>query len=179
MLGTLGLGLILVMFRNELANHLFLTDIVSIQKTIQLEDPELRAAIDEYLENNPDATLHELTLKCLKLTRTHLRFRRKAKSIDPNQLRLIRDTHCVGYAAFFNSVLNYGLKKSHLVMDFSSFHARAKVYSLGIELTSGSGFWKDHDYVELGSRDGSENYRIDPSLFEFARIGPMKRTYAK
>ena len=73
-----------------------------------------------------------------------------------------------------NSLINYGLVKLNK-SEFQSHHLRGKIFILGIEITgwSGNPFFNDHDYVEIVNTSQNIRLRVDPSLYEFSRIGIM------
>lgn len=174
--GFLLLALSAFAFRTEIVNHLFRTEIILIKETIALQDEALKAELDAFISRGDEVSIQGLSKECLRITRNKLRFRKTAKSVDPNELVGERDTHCVGYAAFFNTLLDYGLKQSGLDDQYATAHVRAKIYCFGTELTGrGASFWNDHDYVEITGKGARPGFRVDPSLYEFLGIGVMRR----
>ena len=145
-----------------------------------MEDEVIKQQVDKFLESNKDCTIKDLIKKSLKITTRTLEFTTKSKSTNPNELRKIAKTHCVGYASMTNSIINYGLSKLGNG-EYQSTHWRGKIFVLGYEITNKSNdpFFRDHDYVEIANPDKNIRLRVDPSLYEFTRIGIMNIKYAK
>ena len=170
----------ILLFKTAIYSGLTFYDITQSAKTIELEDETIKRKIDKFLEPNKERTIEELIKEALSITSETLEFSRKSASINPNELRTTRKTHCVGYASLSNSIINYGLKKMDK-SEYKSTHWRGKIYLLGIELTNKSddSFFKDHDFVEITNPSENVRLRIDPSLYEFTRIGIMNIKYSK
>lgn len=164
------------LFKRSLFSLAFSFKPVELQHEIVLTDDQLKTEIDTRLAEKKHPTLNELSKACLKISKTYLIFSRKAKSTDPNKLRKHKTTHCVGYAAFFNSLINYVIQKHQLQNHYNSKHYRGKIFFFGYEITDkfDNTFWKDHDFVVVTDLKQNETYVIDPSLYEFTRIGMLK-----
>jgi len=167
-------------FKTAIYSGITFYDITQSAKTIELDDETIKQEIDNFLKSNKEPTIEELIKEALSITSEILEFSRRSASIDPNELRTTRKTHCVGYAALSNSIINYGLKKMEN-SEYKSTHWRGKIYLLGLELTNKSddSFFKDHDFVEITNSNKNVRLRIDPSLYEFTRIGIMNIKYSK
>ena len=137
-----------------------------------MEDKVLQERLDQFINENPGCSIKQLIKESLKITSNELEFSNKSKTTNPNELRTNPKTHCVGYASMTNSLINYGLDKLN-ISDYQSNHWRGKIFILGIEITgwSGNPFFKDHDYVEITNTSQNIRLRVDPSLYEFSRIG--------
>ena len=168
-----------MLFKTAIYSGLTFYDPTQSAKTISLEDQTIKQKIDDFLESTKDRTIKELIKESLRITSETLEFSKKSASTNPNELRLARKTHCVGYASLSNSIINYGLEKMNK-SDYKSTHWRGKVYLLGIELTNkfDDSFFNDHDFVEITNSKKNIKLRIDPSLYEYTRIGIMNIEYS-
>lgn len=163
-----------IVFRTAIYNSLTFYDITKSVESIRLTNPKLIHEIDSYLDAEETFTINGLVKKSLAITSNTLRFSKSSETTDPNKFGEHPKTHCVGYAALANSLINYGLAKMGAT-SYKSTHWRGKIYLLGIDLTniSSSKFYSDHDFVEITNPKENIRLRIDPSLHEFTRVGVM------
>lgn len=169
-----------MVFRTTIYSTLTFYDIVHSVATIELTDEVIIEEVDQFLIENPNCTIEELIEKSLKMTAETLVFSTASGTTDPNELRKIGRSHCVGYAAMTNSIVSYGLSKLEN-SGYQSNHYRGRIYVLGYEVTSlsSSPFFRDHDYVEVTNPGQGIRLRVDPSLYQFTRIGVMNIRHAK
>lgn len=177
---VIAIGLLTILFKTAIYSTLTFYDISQGVNSIKLEDKVLQERIDQFISSNPGSSIKQLIKESLKITSNELEFSNKSKTTNPNELRTNPKTHCVGYASMTNSLINYGLDKLNK-NDYQSNHWRGKIFILGIEITgwSGNPFFKDHDYVEITNTSKNMRFRVDPSLYEFSRIGIMNIKCAK
>ena len=109
---------------------------------------------------------------CLSLVATKLSFAQK--NDIPNH-----KANCVGYARYAADVINYAFKVKHI-----NDHAKpvvGHVISFGINLNKIApllvpkkykNFVKNHDFVE------TNNYYIDPTIYEFTLNNPLPLNYS-
>ena len=174
------IGLLIILFKTAIYSTLTFYDISQGVNSIKLEDKILQEQIDKFILSNQDCSIKQLIKESLKITSNELEFSNNSKTTNPNELRLHPKTHCVGYASMTNSLINYGLDKLNKSA-YQSNHWKGKIFILGIEITgrTGNPFFQDHDYVEITNARENIRLRVDPSLYEFSRIGIMNIKYAK
>lgn len=158
------------------ADHSFASklsySIISESGVIALKNDSLKMQINLYLQKHPAATIDSLTDFILDLTANQLRFSFGKCSSNPNQLKYNSEANCIGYAALFNSVMNYALTKKAFSGKYKCRHYRGKVWHNGQEMTAifNDPFFKDHDFNIIENSFTGEKTGIDPSLYDYLGI---------
>jgi hypothetical protein len=104
-----------------------------------------------------------------KLTTSHLSFTTGKASANPNELAMSKKANCVGYAAMFNAIASYLIKKQGVENEYEVQHKIGKLDFLGIDLHqySGSPFFKDHDYNIICNKITKEEVAVDASVADY------------
>jgi hypothetical protein len=109
----------------------------------------------------------------LGLTRNQLAFSFGKCDADPRLLVKNSKANCVGYAAFFNSLMNYAIEQSGLKKKYKCHHYVGKIFFEETNvnaLFANDPFFKDHDFNIVKSLDGGKDIAVDPSLYEYLGI---------
>jgi len=165
-------------YRHELFNLLFeYQDLREIPEQ-KLTNSDIKNDIAGVLKDWYD--IESLNILLLDYTKKTLSYGVNQSSNDINNYKLGTKAHCVGYAAFHNSILNYALRLSR-IKDYKVTHVRGKIELLGVNLNklSASNFFKDHDFVKIENVKNGEYYYCDPSLYEFSKISKIGFNYRK
>ena len=111
--------------------------------------------------------LEDLIEESLEITKDDLSFSLKSSgNSNVNTLLKTKKAHCVGYANYFNSVLQQLIRKNKL-KDIKISHVRAKVSFIGINLhIIDAKEFKDHDICVVYDLKNNKKYYVDPSLSE-------------
>ena len=80
-----------------------------------------------------------------------------------------KKANCVGYAAMFNAIASYLIKKQGVENEYEVQHKIGKLDFLGIDLHqySGSPFFKDHDYNIICNKITKEEVAVDASVADY------------
>ncbi len=160
-------------FRTTIYDGLTSYKPINTQEAIGLTNLDLKTQMDHYIENNPTLDIRPLMVHCANITAENLSFSSSSGSTSVNSLALTKKTHCVGYASFANSLIQYAIKKLDMEEAFISSQQRGKIYILGIEITNrlNLSFFKDHDYIQVIDVEKNDTIMLDPVLYDYFRIG--------
>ena len=81
------------------------------RKHYTLKDDDLKTEIDTWLADHLKIDLEEAIEFSLSFTADHLNFSTDKCSHDPNKLANEPKANCIGYSAFFNSVMTYVIEQ--------------------------------------------------------------------
>lgn len=160
-------------FRTSLFNLVVRYELISSHKTTLLNRSFIESELDKCLIVCENISLDDLILISLRITSDNLNFSIKSDDLESINVEQPINTHCVGYAAVFNNVFNYGISKCKHLSNYSSYHCRGRIYFLGIEITSriqGNPFWDDHDFNEIRDRKGAKYCWLDAVLYDKFKI---------
>lgn len=135
-----------------------------------ITNDSLKAYIAHRLEKDAPATAHDAVELSLSITSHFLSFHSTRTANDPNVSCITGRAHCVGYSAFFNSVLTFIAQKQNI--DITSEHVQGKLYFLGFDLhrLSSSPFWASHDYNRIRDNSTGDILYTDPALYDYTGI---------
>ena len=139
---------------------------------VELKNDSLKKIIDSYFEAEPSPGIESLTDFILEMTERQLTFTFGKCSSDPQSLTKDGNANCVGYAAFFNSLMNYALRKKVFAGKYKCHHYVGKIFYDDTNVNAlfkNDPFFKDHDYNSIESKEG-KNIAVDPSLYEYLGI---------
>ena len=142
------------------------------RKSIPLTDDSLKHEVDRWLATSHEFSIDSLADFLLDVSKEKLAFTFDKCSSDPNQLRKDPKANCVGYAAFFNSLMNYALRKKKLSNEYSCKHYVGKIYFDGSNVNAwfNDPFFRDHDFDVIHCIKTREDIAVDPSLFDYLGI---------
>lgn len=145
------------------------------RKNRRLENDTLQKEIDEWLDGNENADLDELTDFLLDMTGRHLAFTFDKCQTEVAALGTEGKTNCIGYAAYFSSLMNYALEKKGWKYDCRHYVGKIYFGKTNINaLFKNDPFFKDHDFNVILDRKGVPVIAVDPGLYEYLgwkRIG--------
>lgn len=146
--------------------------IISERKPITLTDDSLKREVDRWLAASHEFSIDSLTDFLLDVSEEKLTFTFDKCTSDPNKLLKHPKANCVGYAAFFNSLMNYALKKKKLTHKFSCRHYVGKIYFDGNNVNTwfNDPFFRDHDFAVIHDLKTGEDIAVDPSLFDYLGV---------
>ena len=161
----------LFIYRQEIFNLLVKYREIKIVPEQQLTNSITKNEIDSFIKSYDWLGVEELNNLLLKYTKKTLKFGAKPSTNDINKFTKGTKTHCVGYAAFHNSILNYVFRSLNME-DYKATHERGIIRFLEINLNklSNSAFYKNHDYIKIENTKTGKYFYCDPSLYEFTRI---------
>lgn len=165
------LGIIIFVFRGWIFRKSIFYVQIGQRKDIELNDEKLITQLE--LESN----ITTLTMdKMIDIARTKtsecLAFTTEKISSNPNKVLKDGCANCVGYAALFNSIMNFFIKNQKLEHKFKARHIFGKVYFIGTDLHQffEHPFFKDHDYNEILNLETNEKYYIDLTVSDYLGI---------
>jgi len=144
-------------------------------ETVSLNQSEVSKSVDEIIESDGYVGFVELNKLLLKNTTSNLEFSQEQNFNNINELKGLGRAHCVGYASYHTSVLNYAVERMNSEY-YSIDHVRGSIHFLGIDLSklTNNPFFQDHDFIRIRNNNLDKEYFCDPSLFEFLRIDRIK-----
>lgn len=139
---------------------------------IPLTNKNLQATIQQKLANQT-IDLNILINLADDLTNAHLSFTFGKASSNPNKVLQTQKANCIGYAALFNSIMQYILQTKELEGQFASKHLVGHIHFLGFNVHTfvKHPFFKDHDFVEVKEVKTGKVVWIDPSFSDCLGIG--------
>jgi hypothetical protein len=146
--------------------------IISERKMFKLTNDSLKREVNRWLEETEKFNIGSYTDFILDLTKSHLSFSFGKCASDPNLLHKSGEANCIGYAAMFNSLFNYGIKKKGLSGNYKCRHYVGKIYVAGqnVHAFFNDPFFKDHDFDVIECRNESMQIAVDPSLYDYSGI---------
>jgi hypothetical protein len=146
--------------------------IIGNRSEISLKNDSLKKVIDNWLKNSGSSNIDSLIDFSLELTKQALTFSFGKCPSDPELLTQTRLANCVGYASFFNSILNYALEQKGLSNQYHSEHLVGKIYYKGENVNAlfKDPFFKDHDFNVIRNSVGGTVIAVDPSLYEYLGV---------
>ncbi len=138
----------------------------------EAKDSELIDFIEGRTDNQENLDVEEVIELALDLTTEQLNFTSSKNHNDPNKLIHSKTAHCVGYASFCSTAINYLLKKYELDNDWQAKPQIGQLYLFGTNVHHyfESAFFKDHDFVLIENKSTGEVFAVDPSLDDYLFI---------
>jgi hypothetical protein len=143
--------------------------IIEERKDFPLQNDSLKKIIDQHPEKNIDSLVDFI----LEMTTNQLTFTFEKCDSDPRLLVKSKKANCVGYAAFYISLMNYALQKNGFSKEYECHHFVGKIFYDGANVNALFGkdpFFKDHDFNLIYKLDQSEKIAVDPSLYAYLGI---------
>lgn len=161
-----------VPLQTEKEKSAFSYQVLSQRKDQLLTDDSLKKTIDNWLDTQQPFSINALIGFCLEESKSRLDFSFGKCSSDPNKLSEGGEANCVGYAALFNSMMNYALKKKKLNKSFSCGHYVGKIYyrDQDVHQLFNDPFFKDHDFNIITEKSTGNKIAVDPSLYDYMGI---------
>lgn len=165
------LSLVIIVFRGWIFQKSISYTQIGTRKEIKLQDEKLIAQLGLAIYKD-SLSMDEIIEIARTKTNENVAFTTEKSSKNPNEVLKTGSANCIGYAALFNSILNYFIKKQQLEHKFKANHVFGKVYFLGIDLHQffDTPFLKDHDYNEIVNLKTSKKYYIDLTVSDYLRI---------
>jgi hypothetical protein len=160
------------LFRGFLYRQLVNYKSIEQRKTYAASNKALTDYIQEETTAFKPGNIKEIIKLSLKLTSQRLSYRKANNNIDPNNLIISKNAHCIGYSAFFTSTCNLLLRKYGLADKWNSRQLVGHIYFCGINIHTifKSPFFKDHDFNIIENSETGEKYFVDPTLNDFLKI---------
>ncbi len=138
---------------------------VGDRPTLLLTNRALQQTIEQF-PLDQDADIETMIHATLTMSNQYLHFSGQRKSQDPNQMLEDGRANCIGYAAFFASVLTCLLQKRHQQDQFEVKHLIGKLDFWGYNLhqISNDPFYKDQDYNVITNIKTGKKIFVDPSV---------------
>ncbi len=113
---------------------------------------------------------------CLELTTAQLDMELKVLPTDPNALVEATVANPMGYATYCASMCNYAFAQNGLQDIWMARTAQCNLYFLGIDLVKyvDNENYKGHDIVVLENKESGERIGIDPTAYEYLKIGQVR-----
>lgn len=145
---------------------------VGNRSEVRLTDKSLIDKIENRSENG-EHDLDGIVALAREITDEELTFTTSRASGNPNELFRTKRANCVGYAAMFNSIANYLIRKHQLQDELKAEHKVGQLDLLGIDLHQffDSPFFRDHDYNLVVNKATGEIIAIDPTVSDYLWIG--------
>jgi len=142
------------------------------RKPYELMNDSLKKIIDRRFKNSGIIYMDSLIDFILDLTKEQLTFSFEKCEKSPNKLVRTKKANCIGYAAYFCSLMNYALEIKGLTKQYRCHHYVGKIYCSGQDLTGmfNDPFFKDHDYNTITDRKSGTEIALDPSLYEYLGV---------
>jgi len=149
--------------------------IINTRTTIVLSDIDLQNEVDNKIRKKK-LTINDIIKLTNTLTSNHLKFTFNKTSSNSNIVSKNKKANCIGYAALFNSIGNYILKKQQLTNTYKFTHVVGKLDFLGFDIHQliNNPFFKDHDFNKVENLKTGKTYFIDPSLTDYFYIDFVK-----
>jgi hypothetical protein len=170
--GLLALTILTFLLRNWLFWQLFSYQAVGDRPAYAIENPQLRAYIENEWPDNSTKSPRAVLKKALQLSAQQLHFTAAHNHNDPNLLLNSHSAHCVGYAAFTTTVCNELLQRYQLNAEWKAEARVGQIHCLGINVHPyfQSAFFKDHDFVVLRNLKTGEELAADPTVYDYLGI---------
>ncbi len=167
----IGTTLLLYLLNEPLFRLLISYQPLDSRPPIHLTDFNLKRILDQKTEGR-DLNIDDIVELASELTTSHLSFTPDKASANPNELVTTKKANCVGYAAMFNSIASYLIKKEELQEQYSVQNKVGKLYILGFDLHqfSNTPFFKDHDFNLITNSTTGEKYGIDTSVSDYLGV---------
>ncbi len=161
----------LFIFRGPIFRTLIHYSETGTRKHINIDDAQLIENIEASI-GDPNMTFEQLVKLSSKLTNDRLSFTFLAASRDPNQVYQSKKANCIGYAALFNSILNFIIEKKKLNETYQVQHLIGKLDLLGFDLhnLSDDAFFKEHDFIRIKNKKTGKDLFVDPSIGDYLLI---------
>ncbi|MEO5643771.1 MAG: hypothetical protein ABIQ40_00295 [Bacteroidia bacterium] len=167
-------------YENDLHSKLSYS-IIKEKKGIELSNDSLQRIIKGCIEINPEIGIDSLVDFILAMTSSKLSFTFDKCDSNPELLVKSKKANCVGYAAYFNSLMNYALQQKNFPEKYSCHHYVGKIFydeTNANRLFNNDPFFRDHGFNRIESSVDSEsdtkNISVDPGLFEYAGVKRIK-----
>ncbi|WP_156039878.1 hypothetical protein [Aureispira sp. CCB-QB1] len=112
------------------------------------------------------------------LTNKTLSFTTIKSSRNPNTVLKTGKANCIGYAALFNSIVNFIFQDQQLQAKYKAQHLVGKIDFLGMDLHRffSSSFFKNHDYNVIIDLQTNKAIYIDPVISDYFYIHQISAT---
>jgi hypothetical protein len=169
--------LILIIFRGFIYRLTMKYRDIGTRKEIVITHKDLIEII-EVKAANRTINIEEIIEIAYEITNEVLEFTGDQASNNPNVLIKSNQANCVGYAAMFNSITNYLIKKNTLEREIEATHKIGELNMMGLNLHKlfKSSFFKDHDFNEIINKKTGKVISIDPSVSDYLWIKRVATT---
>jgi len=142
------------------------------RKPYELMNDSLKKIIDQRFKNSDIIYMDSLIDFILDMTKAQLTFSFEKCEKNPNRLVKTKKANCIGYAAYFCSIMNYALELKGFTKQYRCHHYVGKIYCSGQDLNEmfNDPFFKDHDYNIITDCKSGKEIAVDPSLYEYFGI---------
>jgi len=159
---------IIIMLRTILFNEMFSYEIIGERKIQKIYN-------NQSFLNNEEKNVEEIINRELKKSSSMLEFSFDRCENDPNKLINLKKANCIGYSAFLAASINEVLKFKNINREWVVKHKVGNIYFFNININSyfNSGFFQNHDFVIVENVKTKEIIVVDPSLYDYFKIGKV------
>ena len=170
--------ILLLIFRGWIYRFLVEYKVIGERQEIGITNPKLIELIEEK-SIAKKMNIDEIADVAEEITTKTLTFTWSYSSNDTNDLFNEKKANCVGYAAMFNSISNFLIRKYHLQDEFVASHKIGELELLGFNIHPyfNSPFYKNHDYNTISNLTTGEKLSLDPSLSDYFWIDRIKEKH--
>jgi nucleoside-triphosphatase THEP1 len=165
------LSLVLILIRGPVYRWLITYDEIGERQEIEITSKHL---IEKIVSKSKNTILNLENIVAIadEITKKELSFTTKKASNNPNILIDLKQANCVGYAAMFNSIANFLIKKNNLEANIIAIHKIGQLELLGMNLHQffDNPFFKDHDFNVVFDKKRGEKIFIDSSIGDYLWI---------
>lgn len=166
---------ILLTFKGFIYRSVVKYKMVESRKEYKIEVNNLKNIVNNCVLENELSLIEDIIDISLSKTAQHLEFTSAKSSENPNEIIKTKKTNCIGYSNFFTIICNELIEKNKL-NNWNAVTCKGRLYFLGIDIHSylSSPFFKYHDFVLITNKSTNETIAVDPSLYDYLRIGQVK-----
>lgn len=164
--------LLLLSFRGSFYRNLVTYKSLGFKNKQPAYNHELVQYLNGHFDRDSKPTIEEIIDAGLSATSSQLDFTFAKSDVNPNLLIYSKKAHCVGYANFFTTSINYFIKKYKLESTWEASSQIGQLYFLGINLHNyfKSPFFKDHDFVVIKNKKTGQTFAVDPTVHDYFNI---------
>ena len=168
---TLALLLLTLLCRGPIYRHLITYHPTAIRPEIPITNQALMDQIDEQAGQR-EMNMAQIICIANGITGKVLQFTTDRALSNPNELLRTRRANCIGYAALFNAIANYLIRKNHLQDQIAARHQVGRLTLAGTDLHQffDDPFFRDHDFNTLTDLASGAVIAVDPTVSDYLWI---------
>jgi len=119
--------------------------------------------------SNPAADARDIIAFARLKTVQHASFTTRKVSGDPGVVMGTGVANCVGYSRLFAAILVHADKDNRLEQEL--LIGKLSLFGQSLHELTDNPFWSDHDYNKVTDVETGEVFFLDPTLYDYTRIG--------
>lgn len=146
------------------------------RKDAAFENDSLQKQITDWLDAHENGSMDSLAAFLLDMTSENLRFTFGKCPSDAKGVLKSGTANCIGYAALFNGLMRFSIKKKGWSGQYECRHYVGKIWYGEEEVNAyfNDPFFKDHDFNVIRNKQTGKELAVDPSLYEYLGIRWVK-----